>query len=641
MKKFIILIILSFFTTLVQVEALTFTDDGATYDLEEVDTSCLSYYADVELYGAIEDYFIFSDIYDEEFIKVSKYEYCSSLYLDDISILRDRKHYHVKKNSDDTYGLYEVKYQSARNYKLQTSEGVSNISLIHYNKSTIDNNLVYYRRTSGTNVEVVPTNELSKYDVLYYYIEAPTVDFEGGTYIKEVSNKFYDLSQKEHSLTYNAKTNNVYITVVEDNVNNVYDSEGNLLFADIERFEPTSNGLFLVYSDGTTKIYNADKKLLKKTNMLISSYEVSEYYDDILLIGTDAEGDNRIPYKIDSYKIIEGKNQTYQNEDLKISINRSVWEVSKILINDRILFDHEYEVDGPTDTITISKDYLDTLSNGEYTITIQFENYVKLETTLKITNSTVSKKLIKEVIITNFTAPIIGTAPTFTSKVGKNAKYVITSQSWEDKDHKYKYYPENKNHNDLKVFEDKEYLYTVYIEVENGYTIDDSTKFYLDGNLMEFRQIKENVYAAEYGFVPAREAQVKITNVTMPDVGKKPVYTGKLSAHLFRINKEAWYDSEGNVVSGKFKIGEEYTYRVYVEYMSSSGLPYLYATVNNRPMRYEGRDNYYYVFSYTVKLDGVPDTSDNIVSNVLLCFTSLIALICIVAHLRNKRKIFN
>lgn len=125
--------------------------------------------------------------------------------------------------------------------------------------------------------------------------------------------------------------------------------------------------------------------------------------DDYTFVGwyTDENFDNPFDFdtSIDSsitlygkwefnYKITNGVNQTYENENLIITCNGDLSKLVNIKINGNVLDEANYSVRSGSTILTLNNDYLSTLAAGEYTVTFVY-NDGSAETTFKIESSAV------------------------------------------------------------------------------------------------------------------------------------------------------------------------------------------------------------------------------------------------------------
>lgn len=97
-----------------------------------------------------------------------------------------------------------------------------------------------------------------------------------------------------------------------------------------------------------------------------------------------------------TYKVIEGANQTYvvgESTEAKFVIDADYSlfeEEGRVIVDENEVAPSNYEATESSTVITLKKDYVDTLSEGEHSLFVIFSNYKYAETTFNVTKNSSS-----------------------------------------------------------------------------------------------------------------------------------------------------------------------------------------------------------------------------------------------------------
>lgn len=220
---------------------------------------------------------------------------------------------------------------------------------------------------------------------------------------------------------------------------------------------------------------------------------------------------------------------------------------------------------------------------------------------------------ITNIEITGFHEPVIGQKVEFNATVSEEANYTVYLESWMGNDSTMIESKKNPSiTNKIETFKENViYTYSVYIKPKQGYTFADNITTNIDGITLDNYRMAGDTLVYEYEYGKARDIDIKISNVTMPIAGTKPVYTGQVPENAnYEIHKELWYDNNGDVVTNEFAAGNEYTYYCIIKLNDNTNIKLpIYATVNENNMEYFSNEGgNLYVFTYKYKIENSQDS---------------------------------
>lgn len=220
--------------------------------------------------------------------------------------------------------------------------------------------------------------------------------------------------------------------------------------------------------------------------------------------------------------------------------------------------------------------------------------------------SNISALEITDIDLTGFNEPVLGQTPKFSAGVSEDANYYVYLESWMGNDSTMIESVYNDSIKDvISTFKkDVVYTYSVYVKPKDGNSFSDNVTAQIDGIALNNYRLAGNTIIFEYEYGVPSDADVKVLNVTMPNAGDEPIYTGTVPEGVnYMIHDEVWYDSLGNVVTGQFENGKVYTYRCVIVPLNNFDFKMpIYATVNGDFMTYESNEGNMYVFSYKFKV---------------------------------------
>lgn len=136
-----------------------------------------------------------------------------------------------------------------------------------------------------------------------------------------------------------------------------------------------------VYPSG---IIGTTKKILNYESE-IKDKEEEKVEDKVENPNNDANKEDQIiEEKIYTYRVLEGTNQTYKNEDLTVKFDAPVEELVEVSINGNKLDAEYYTATKGSTVLTVSKTYLKTLKSGTYTLVAKYENGEIAQTTFVV-----------------------------------------------------------------------------------------------------------------------------------------------------------------------------------------------------------------------------------------------------------------
>lgn len=109
--------------------------------------------------------------------------------------------------------------------------------------------------------------------------------------------------------------------------------------------------------------------------------------EDNSFVMPDSDITIKVTTKAIDYHFVSGQNSTYENSDLVFKLDGEYDLVDKVLVNGQELESKYYTVENGSTVVTLKDEYLKTLSNGIYNITVTYKNGSSDTTTFKIDNN--------------------------------------------------------------------------------------------------------------------------------------------------------------------------------------------------------------------------------------------------------------
>ena len=164
----------------------------------------------------------------------------------------------------------------------------------------------------------------------------------------------------------------------EDNYQYVYNKNGKLLFkVDNEGIVTLEKGL--TYKDNITYILTKEEK---------EHFAQDEIYIDKIILSFDESSE------ISEYEILEGANQKHiigDGKNLVVKANGDLSKLIELRVDDKAIDEENYELESGSTIATLKTAYLDTLSEGEHTLTFVYEDG-DVSTNFTIANKTNNPK---------------------------------------------------------------------------------------------------------------------------------------------------------------------------------------------------------------------------------------------------------
>lgn len=443
-KKFLTYILIGVTCLLfegVSVNAISFKDNDTIYSVEEVKFECDEeklYFVGVDsennlIYSSQENEY---DVYKvgknkqcakmtkQEILDFIKYNYSHEWY----DVLEEENKFYITKYSENI--LYNTGYIKTTDTSLKdkkyfelvndnmmiqevTSEELKQENLDKYYENVyftipssveIDDELTYYKEIDDENMyfgiyEIVenPTPD----DIFDYYILVGEEECYSEEKLLEINSDLVEELLEKYSYIYVEKDideDKFYILAqIEKTVENeygieyyytydVYDMDGNAIeeLKEIDSLKIYHNSLFGVIKDEKFKLYNSNFELLYEIDKKLDLYE-AKYEDYIHYVLTyDNDDDIEKQYYIYVHKTLEGNDQTFNKDDLTFRFSGQMENVSKVLVNDKELSKENYTLKSGSTIVTLNKKYLSTLKAGEYTLSVEYNDGVKVSADFKV-----------------------------------------------------------------------------------------------------------------------------------------------------------------------------------------------------------------------------------------------------------------
>ena len=307
----------------------------------------------------------------------------------DTEIINDKQYYTEKDLNHYEFDLVlELKEEDLNTY-------YEYVNLELPKDDEIDEELTYYQYADGNLYEKVE-NPISENILDYYLItdsqnnsseeEILTLDKEVIETLEESYSHFYVMKNKEKDEFYimagieHEDSEGYYVTY------DVYDINGNSLgnFKDIDEMDTYHNSLFGVIIDNKIKIYNSEFKLLYENEELGYLYEMSYDNNTHFMVSWNSETYEEKYYNMYVYELLEGSNQTYKNDNLTFRFSGELDKLEKVLVNDKELDKDNYILESGSIIVTLKKDYLDSLKDGNYTLKLVYNDDGEVSTAFTI-----------------------------------------------------------------------------------------------------------------------------------------------------------------------------------------------------------------------------------------------------------------
>jgi hypothetical protein len=264
---------------------------------------------------------------------------------------------------------------------------------------TPDENKTYYKKTGSNTVAVATKEEMDQaisenpYNV-YNYFELYD-DYKIKTFFKSVESEvILNEIAKENNVcylvAYDEKNDLFYFNFSDNNDNRaIYDSNGNLLSTKYTYHKLFENSLIYAYERSDSPILFLDQQdnvlYEDQTNTL---WLLSDYaYDNYVLSFYNVTMQSKVTlYKIYELKLLSDDNRIINEEndfEVKFSGPISKLKAGTIKINGEVLDENNYTLTSGSTIINLKPEYLNSLEDGEYILTLEYDGDIELKTTFK------------------------------------------------------------------------------------------------------------------------------------------------------------------------------------------------------------------------------------------------------------------
>lgn len=401
MKKILLMILLCIPFI---VEADTFTYKETVYAFEEVDSSCvnkeffpIAVINDGEvIYGHASG--------DDQYIKLGKDGKCSEVTKEDFIKMNSHKPYEyeffqneqgkyvIKKIRGDEYAYFvktqdtdiikdkeyiiiedDVRVLESSPKKEELDKYYEHILLSPVDSLELNPNTTYYKKTDLSDVYEIVENPKAE-DLYKYFVRdnyTPEIfDVVNIKSIDGVENISY------YQIITNDSEDKFYLMTTEDSGNRrVFDMNGN----EPEQFKGILNTFFLtdelfvgVFPDKTV-IYDEKLNVVYSEDNNVYGIHIAYSNYSHYLMAFNGKGSTKIS-KLNEHKLLEGKDQNSNNQDLTFKFSGRLENLNKIELNDKELDAKNYEVKSGSTIITLNNDYLKTLATGEYNLKVTYND---------------------------------------------------------------------------------------------------------------------------------------------------------------------------------------------------------------------------------------------------------------------------
>lgn len=191
-------------------------------------------------------------------------------------------------------------------------------------------------------------------------------------------------------IAYDEKTDLFYFNFSDNNGNRaIYDSNGNLLSTKYTYHKLFENSLIYAYERSDSPILFLDQQdnvlYEDQTNTL---WLLSDYaYDNYVLSFYNVTMQSKVTlYKIYELKLLSNDNRIINGKsdfEVKFSGPISKLKAGTIKINGEVLDENNYTLTSGSTIINLKPEYLNSLEDGEYILTLEYDGDVELKTTFK------------------------------------------------------------------------------------------------------------------------------------------------------------------------------------------------------------------------------------------------------------------
>jgi len=288
MKKrlLFILFLLMFFVPVVNAE--TFNNSIKNYNIEKVNTACVSNYInDAHMVALIDGKILFTDQYDENYVFVKKDGSCdTNVSMEDVIEGRKKLGYlHTfAKEENGKYYAFVEKY-SIPVFRFDIKDKDDFIELSHYDRETLEEGLTCYKREviNGDNyVSSFLCSEGNENEIFSYYYEKPG-DYEIlDEIISEINYGMYGFFEDYPGGKFlkAPRGTNVFYLADKSSGKMVMTEENYLKFVDIDDFAVLDDNLFFKVEDNVAKISDGIHDYVSYNN--VNSVEVIDSDDSMI-----------------------------------------------------------------------------------------------------------------------------------------------------------------------------------------------------------------------------------------------------------------------------------------------------------------------------------------------------------------------
>lgn len=423
MKKILLIILLCIPFI---VEADTFKYKDTVYAFEEVDSSCVNKeFFPIAFINDGEVIYVHASG-DDQYIKLGKDGKCSEVTKADFIKMNRHKPYEyeffqneqgkyvIKKIRGDEYAYFvktqdtdiikdkeyiiiedDVRVLESSPKKEELDKYYEHILLSPVDSLELNPNTTYYQKTDLSDVYEIVENPKAE-DLYKYFVRdnyTPEIfDVVNIKSIDGVENISY------YQIITNDSEDKFYLMTTEDSGNRrVFDMNGK----EPEQFKGILNVFFLtdellvaVFPDKAV-IYDEELNVVysEKNNIFGIHLAYSNYTHYLLVVNTK---DSTKITKLNEYKLLEGKDQISNNQDLTFKFSGRLENLSKVELNDKELDVKNYEVKSGSTIITLNNNYLKTLSAGDYNLKVTYNDGGYSNVTFKVNEKKEEQDILPE-----------------------------------------------------------------------------------------------------------------------------------------------------------------------------------------------------------------------------------------------------
>lgn len=426
MRKYRFLFIIALFIILpFSVNAEVITKGDTVYVMENIEFNCKGAEDPYYDYSKVQGKLLVYDDFDGE-------NYLYDLATDTCSLIDEKEVEEYEIDIDVTRG-YKIKnneiYYFEKDDNLHSYDVVSDTSETGYIEKhfiyvfgNVDTNGTYYKYDGNGIASLVSeedvkngycysNNCLIEVDYLDYYKEESVAQFASGTFvvdeydmvignmvIKDADIRDYFVFDEEEYLIISGRTDGDYWYYL-------YTIDGELIFKGVNINVLGDKYLFCVTKVDDSlevRIYNSEFEIIYEKvvteNNILESLPIITYLEDITIYDNnvivykesivDSDGDNmKEEYSymaIREYKILSENNNVFKNEDLQFRFSGEFNKLKNVKINDNILSSDKYDAKSGSTIITLKREYLKTLKEGNYTLKVEYSDGGYSETTFTV-----------------------------------------------------------------------------------------------------------------------------------------------------------------------------------------------------------------------------------------------------------------